>query len=1085
MEVIYRNGPLDNKSKQQQIILKKDLSINGIINNFKLKDKQLQVKLNGNVVDPEHFQTITLKKNDYLVLTPFVSGGNKQETAKIVGTVLQIALLVVTYGGSAALSAGYQAAIMIGGTLIIQGIRQAILAGSEGDTASQKNTELSASQNHSIDSSGNEKRYNRPMMMIFGETRVFPDHNANAYYISSVGPTKPISNAGGEYVALGFETIGTNLNQAGAFGTNIAFGADAPIIINGVAHTFRSEIENGVYNINPADVKYRIASSGRLIVAKLLSPDAEWESLGSALRIQLATSGAPPTYYADVRFSYSVITGPIGSPYFGKAAPSRHLRAWAAALPGQPDYPPPIFIDTKVGATGYHGTFSVARHSWRAETLISSTVDILKQTFNYGLGDITISDSRIGQTSVSDYHDVTDTLTNKNNWITFIDQNMKSDTMSKLNTDKTSSGKSCWTTRRSPKRVNRITMNLTGRVYNRHNNLIGALSFDIAVQYKLIASAEWLDISTFNTFVASTVSTSNVTTGVCNFNALNLNDYRGVIDLFVPIGQYDYRVRLVHRDYQNKDETLEISIPNIRYNQIDNSDYTAQNLYGLSIRASEQINGTVERINALAQAKCFKYDGVADTYSWDYTDNPADWFLYFAKGLYTNNVTQNVAGLGKLFFGYDDDNLNRIFGGAYKDSEIDIEKIKSWAMFCTANNLKIGGVQKEGLSILKMLNKIANLGRGSASILNGKLTVVYEDPNQAVVAMITGSNIIKDTFTVQYNSSIDLPDKIICTFTDKNNDYNIGTVEALSPFFAVHDRQPKEFKVDLWGVTDSVQAQRECNLLAAKQIYQRRKIGFEMDIEGLFITRGDVVYLSHDLTQWDFSGRILNFDIVGVLVLGARLSRAINNCTVINIRQPNGSMNEYNITVSADGLNITFVTPYNIEDASNNFAESSCNPLSMFENSVPEDFIFIAGPLATTGKKIKIVSVEPQGLERVRISAIDEEPAYYGYEFDQIYIEPENKSRTVIKTMNACVVSNENGLIKVEWDSVGCFASQILISINGGVATPLITGGSFSYYDNKINFTEVPGNSISLEIIPYALNTAFIAESTSINFVVN
>src|SRR5690606_11887019 len=160
-------------------------------------------------------------------------------------------------------------------------------------------------------------------------------------------------------------------------------------------------------------------------------------------------------------------------------------------------------------------------------------------------------------------------------------------------------------------------------------------------------------------------------------------------------------------------------------------------------------SGTTNKLSAEVEASCWSYNFSTETWEWKHTRNPAFWFLYFAHGLFLNTKDDYPAEYpyldNALYRGFQnypglEDNIEHILGAGLTDEEIDLDKILEWAEFCEDQELYLDIVFREDTSCADVLERIANCGRGSSTYINGKLSVVYEAPNQVPTCMFGMGN---------------------------------------------------------------------------------------------------------------------------------------------------------------------------------------------------------------------------------------------------------------------------------------------------------------------------------------------------------
>ena len=276
------------------------------------------------------------------------------------------------------------------------------------------------------------------------------------------------------------------------------------------------------------------------------------------------------------------------------------------------------------------------------------------------------------------------------------------------------------------------------------------------------------------------------------------------------------------------------------------------------------------------------------------------------------------------------------------------------------------------------------------------------------------------------------------------------------------------------------------NYLAAQQYYRRRRITWESDFEGFVCQRGDVVLLSHDLTQWGYSGRIVSVtnleatdDIEDVDAdwggsydkwnggdILVKLSRSVprnGDIEYLAIRKPNGDLTTYQVLPAAsESDELLLVLPPDF-DFDYNFI----------------DYIWFFSPLETTGKKVKIISVQPSSESRVRITATDEDEAFY-VAWDGTFIEPPQNTLLlnpipVVSNVNISEFVYRGGdgnvisLVTATWQAKNVERVNVRWRINGGSWTKI------TIFTNVLEFTVEESGNLEIDILP--INGTLIGDS--------
>lgn len=622
----------------------------------------------------------------------------------------------------------------------------------------------------------------------------------------------------------------------------------------------------------------------------------------------------------------------------------------------------------------------------------------LYQVFNFGLGNLVLADLRIGETLLSTYSDVTVTRA-ENGVLPGFWGNVDSAEGAAL------SNAVGWVTRTTGTATTQISLDLVGTYYyvNKKGGL-SARSANFEIEYCVagtgnwqpfiptglsavtsywsrgywantisdpyydgegnyvpggVTSSTWVQVA-YDTNVSPAAHVENSDGGsgtiwryvpigadprpadsyASNTNTLTLSGasskpLRRTVSRSVASGQYDVRVRRTSADETDSKFQSTTEWVVLRSYQEGVADYSNQTVLGIKIKASGQLNGVLEQLSALGTQSTWVWSG--GVWNWATTTNPAWWYLNLARGMKDAN--------GKL-----------LYGGGLSDDQIDIDGIKAWAVFCEANELSFSAVFDLATTLADALQTIARCGFASPSWGSGKLGVVWDAPNQSPVMAFGMANICKGSFEVSYVTD-NLADEIVVNYTDRNKSWESGQVRVTVPGTVGTPVKPST--VDLMGCTTNAHAAKFANALAAQQYYRRRNITWETDFEGFVCQRGDVVILSHDLTQWGYSGRLMA--VAGDVVTLSKPVPRSGASDYLMIQSPDGDTEVFTLT-AGEGESDTLTLPA---------------PFALQSGYAAIDHKWYFSPLPTPGKKVKITSVQPLSETRIRLTATDEYPEYY------------------------------------------------------------------------------------------------------------
>ncbi|MGC0155735.1 host specificity protein J [Chromobacterium vaccinii] len=554
----------------------------------------------------------------------------------------------------------------------------------------------------------------------------------------------------------------------------------------------------------------------------------------------------------------------------------------------------------------------------------------LYQTYHFGLQpDLQLSDYRIGSTPLGAYQGVELIAAGGDGRLPGVFANVDTDTGREV---KNSDG---WVVRQVARDTVGIGMDLQGVAY--YANDRGDMEWrnvDAEIQYRRLPDGAWQPYG-------------GDQYGKYRMPGNSLTPVRKTLRQDLPEAQYEIRVRKTSGDISSSRERNDFAMAGLRAYRQDSTVYAGQRRVGLKIRASSQLNGAVDELSAMAVASCPVWTGSA--WATQPTTNPAWWYLWFARG------------------GFDAQG-RRMYGAGLPDARIDIDAIKVWAAWCDAKKLSVGLVLDRAYSIADVLTMIARCGRARYTWQTGKLGVIWDAAELPVVAVFGPANIRAGSFRIEYTNE-QTADEVVVNFSNPVKGFELDQVRVSVPG-VVAPTNP--VTLDFVGCCDAGMAGREANLIAASQLYHRRRVSWETDFEGLVATRGDVVLLSHDLASWSYSGRLLGGGR-GQLQLDHAVPLAAAGW--VGVRFPDGRYATYRVKAGsgeADVLQLRDLIP--VSDAGGPLPVPDESP-----DDVPYDWMWFYDAGTQPGRRVKIVDVKPSG-DGVKFTAIDDSPAYYAAE---------------------------------------------------------------------------------------------------------
>ena len=595
----------------------------------------------------------------------------------------------------------------------------------------------------------------------------------------------------------------------------------------------------------------------------------------------------------------------------------------------------------------------------------------LNQLFDFGIGSLSIADLRIGETELSDY---TEAQSQRGPVIDLVAGNVDTIQGGDFSADDLEIARST-----KPGTVS-VAFDLAAQHFRATDSGdLAGRSATFALEWKVKDSSQaW----TTRTVTLATPSGAQARVPV-----------RRSYKYAVSSGAYDVRVRLTSTwDADDERVTFNASLAGFRAFQPQTADFSGRNPLALRIKASGQLYGTVQSLNAEASQLIEDWD--ADTNTWvanQRTSNPASILYKYLRG-WQRSDGRTIAGMG------------------LPESRIDRGSLEQWHEFCEANGLECNLVVEDGRDHNSLMTLICQCGWASLDTQSGKWGVLWEDETEMISSLITPASVIAGTMQVTYDNE-GLADELVGDFIDRDSGYETNQLRRTMPGVSVPTR-PTD--VVLEGITSGEQAAKELNRAAAAQAYHVRTISWEMDLEeAAGIARGDVVGISHGLIGNGIGGRLEAIHSSRTLVAPyPRLEDTFTEDGYMWVWDLNGNVSSHLVQNAlrqpSMGNRIAYTlvpalpaAPAGIDDAPSAYRY-------MFFHDTSDDDIIDSHRVRITGK-------EPSGFSRIRLTARDESNLYYDHRTSDLSWTPLELDATGARNQRLRQVSS----LSVDIDSSG------------------------------------------------------------------
>jgi len=352
----------------------------------------------------------------------------------------------------------------------------------------------------------------------------------------------------------------------------------------------------------------------------------------------------------------------------------------------------------------------------------------------------------------------------------------------------------------------------------------------------------------------------------------------------------------------------------------------------IRIKATNQLNGSVEGIIATCTSICLDYNHLTDTWVTRPTRNPASLFRY---------VLQHPGNAKPV-----------------ADANINIAALEDFHNFCRTNRFNYDGVLTGQMSLLDCLRDIAATGRASPTQVDAMWTVIIDRERSEIAQHFTPHN----SWGFEGSRSLPvLPDAFRVNFNNEAKGYQLDELIVYNDGFTSANSQLYE-TLTLTGVTNATIAHKQARFHYAQLKLRPETYTLNADIEHLACTRGDLVKVVHDVPMWGIgSGRIKNRLSSTLLELDEQFPMKAGTQYTIRIRLADGSSITRTVdSVGADGYYTEITLTSGVSTL-----QGEPNNLVMF------------GELAAESVDLIVQSIEPGDNMTARLTLVDYSPEIY------------------------------------------------------------------------------------------------------------
>lgn len=438
----------------------------------------------------------------------------------------------------------------------------------------------------------------------------------------------------------------------------------------------------------------------------------------------------------------------------------------------------------------------------------------------------------------------------------------------------------------------------------------------------------------------------------------------------VPRGQYDVRVRRKGLHTNGSGATAEINWANLLSIQADDADYRGLPRIGLQIKATSQLSGSPDEVRAIMHARAMPFwNGAAwvtATVANGGLSNPGAQALQYARGFYDDKGAL-IAGMG------------------LPDAQIDIESFKSFMNHCRINGFTYNQWLSDARTHDEIVSTIMLAAMGRYSWSPGRFTALWAWEGQGHEGVATMANIKKGDFQIDY-TLMQAADGIEYTYIDGQT-WEPKTLRVPSPGV---ETMLNPARLTGEGINTEAQAAILARYHMGQSLYQFKDIVFSMDMEYLSFGQMSVIQLSHDITQWGYSGRLLEASRDGQGRVTLRFDTPVPS--------PGAGITPYvGLRIAGEAnFRVMQIAPFagekDVVQLVNSWPADAAFPGNNANNPV-FDTLYLYDFKATPGLRCRVTGIRPgEDLGGASISVVPETDEFWNFVRTGEYIPPKSGS---------------------------------------------------------------------------------------------
>lgn len=400
------------------------------------------------------------------------------------------------------------------------------------------------------------------------------------------------------------------------------------------------------------------------------------------------------------------------------------------------------------------------------------------------------------------------------------------------------------------------------------------------------------------------------------------------------------------------------------------------------------------------------------------------------------------------------------------DAQIDYEGISN-----ISNSRETLGEHFDGrfdnfVSFWEAITKMSAVIRAKPFLQAGILRIIRDSAVSIPTALFSQRNIVKNSLSINYLlPTEDSAKKVAVKYFDNVN-WQPSTVNA---YLGPTDPKSTPAVIDMFGITDRTHAYNEGLYHVATNLYRRKLIKFQTEMDGFIPTFGDLIVIQHDLPAWGQSGVVVGWDsATKTLTLSEAPEWFIGQTHYIALRSVTGSLqgdDAYIVTAHP-------TDPYKViigGSKSLGAAYSSTPYIGLDKEKTHYAF----GPGEAWRQPAKVLTVRPQSFTIVEIECVAEDPAVHTVQALANPVPPTNYSN-----LNAILAASNVTTLYIS--RVISYPNRIMVSWNPAINAEYYIIEQQDTADNWVSVGQASSLNITIDLLVNSGKSIRVAAVTNI-----